>query len=109
MPPVGVIPATRTPADRVTGICSESRFIATSARASGLMSPISATSTVARTAPISTSPRFVAAGMSDGYTCLPETSTTFAPAGTETFGPTATIFPSVNTTVPFAMSGPLTG
>ena len=62
IPPVGVTPATRTPADRVTGSSSESKFIATSARASGLTSPVSAESTVARAALISTSPRFVAAG-----------------------------------------------
>ena len=39
IPPIGVTPATRTPPERATGSSSESKLIATTARASGLMSP----------------------------------------------------------------------
>ena len=66
IPPTGVTPATRTPPERATGRSSESKFIAKSARAWGLISSVSVVSTVARTAEISTSPSTVIGGKSDG-------------------------------------------
>ena len=65
-PPSGATPAIRIPAERATGSSSESKFIATSARASGLISPSSVVSTVERTAEISTRPSDVMGGKSDG-------------------------------------------
>ena len=66
IPPMGVTPAIRMPAERATGRSSESKFIAKSARACGFTSPSSEMSTVDRTAEISTSPSTVAGGKSDG-------------------------------------------
>ena len=66
IPPIGVTPAIRTPPERATGSSSESKLTATYARASGLTSPISLVSTVARTALISARPRTVIGGRSDG-------------------------------------------
>src|SRR5690606_12401534 len=87
-PPCGVIWASRIPLDRSVLITLESVLYAINERTWALFSPTSASSTVARTASISTSPRFVLGAMKPGYTCLPAASTTSAPAGVSVALPT---------------------
>lgn len=65
-PPVGKTPTLRTPLVLATGMTVESGFTATKARTSGVMSPTSLWSRVARTAEVSSSPRLVTESMSPG-------------------------------------------
>src|SRR5687768_11014625 len=72
-------------------------------------SPRAPRSTVAGTDPISLTPSPVSVLMSPGVTHLPVASIRVAPLGTATPAPTATMRPSRTTTVPFSITGPLTG
>ena len=71
--------------------------------------PCAGVSFVSWTAPISTTPNVVATFTIPGVTHLPEASMRVASEGMVTFAPTETIRPPRMSTVPFSITGPLTG
>jgi hypothetical protein len=98
------------PAARVTGMSWDAGLSAAATlKLAATSLPPSVPSLVCCTAEISVRPSWLPALKNPGVTHLPVASITVAPAGTGTFAPTATMAPSLITTVPASIFGPDTG
>src|SRR5262245_5540312 len=108
LPEPGRIWIVVTPADSARGNCGSCGHTECSAQTCGVDGfDISFPSASASPPGAAYTPRCECVSMIPGVTNLPVPSITRASGGTVTFAPTATIFPSRRTIVPFWMRGPV--